>query len=92
VYDRVLSGDIIVGPNIPSQRNRYADNPLASPVDRISLPSGGNNKGTLSAEQCREPATETREQAKRINQLTHTVVAAGCRFESFPAHHLFTMS
>ncbi len=47
----------------------------------------GNDKGTLSDEQGRKPATTTREQARRINSLTFGVVTAGWRFESSAAHH-----
>jgi hypothetical protein len=37
----------------------------------------GNTKGTLSNERHRKPSTETREQARRINNLPLGVVAAG---------------
>src|SRR6266571_345019 len=43
----------------------------------------GNSKGTLSAEHHRKPGTETREQARRINNLALASVTAGWRFNAF---------
>ena len=60
----------------------------------------GNDKGTVSDEQGRKPATTTREQARRINYLALGEVATGSRFDPvvsglggsplLPVHGLFS--
>jgi hypothetical protein len=66
------------------QGHKCAHRKLSHP--RGAVGGEGNDKGTLSAEHHRKPDTETREQARRINNLELGALTTGWRFESSPVH------